>query len=380
MDVNTAFKSRFETFMNQLPTAGIKFIYFNGDSDNLRPYIKLKLKQYSRSNRDTVYISDSVNKDGAYVYKESAIKYIVQYNPINFKVLYYQQDPYGDVFHGDHITFLVIPLRNNNDVLIQTHKTLYFEDTNGIMRRDRIPCNFTISRADFMNSQNILSFDMFKNIQCKKNLSNTNPELLADINIDESEKKVIHTLTEVAMGLPATLLSGGKLKEYKRYNSRNYLVRVDNGKVKRKYIVTKNKKIYIDKIKKQKIAGGAPKFDLGLSFDKDVFLDFINESIIMPIAKLNDELNKVLAFYDEDNQLGKNNDFFSLLFEYENHSFVFKCKLDWAFAACYLNEQSKIKKVEELSDADNRKVIEHKNKFNQYVAEILKSLYRISKQ
>lgn len=355
---------RFEDFISKLDDSSIIFLYLTASTST--PYVKFNLKTYNDHHTgENAYICKSVNKDGVYVYKESAIKYLLTYDTSTLQVDNFQLDPNnGNAFQGDHLTFIA-KLTTNDEILITSHKTDYTFDpsTYSLIRDPPTYCNFNIPKHDFVTSSNVLDFkNLKKQTLCSVKRNDPHPTLLDDLQMRETDKRTLFTLYEISMGKKPTF-AGGKVKRYYFYNKRKYLVRkTEKG---REYLLSQGKKVFIDKLKKTETQKGGATIEIDFNVE---FLNFIRRKVIMPLhMTMKGDYEETFILYDKNSDPSKKM-YLSFIINYgEIYTDIIRIEVKNIFAAFYLDSINNEQVVELVMKEDamefNKQIQKYLDKF-----------------
>jgi hypothetical protein len=323
-------------FYNNCHDTNIKFLFYYA-SDLQTPIVRTRFK-HLKLNNTTYYIVEGNSIQYIYIYRQSDLKLLVQYKPINGvpanpnvgtdieyiveKVIDMSLPPTQyDVNLGNHLTY-GIRRQRDQDTLFEVHATSYFDVDQPIAYRTQVDCNFKASHVT-----NLL--DNLANFQTYNCLLRGRPSTLYSCKdvLDNEEKQIVFELTRVVHGLSTNMIfSGGK--RYKCFT----------GKRGGQYTKSKGKKVYLSTKNKK---GGTQSIEYkGFSFLSGPVMQFIQDMILKKVKDALSSLNCVQIIYDEANELnpsGVENAVFVYDFEQMHGRQIFFIDMKTLLVAAYAN-------------------------------------------
>jgi hypothetical protein len=192
----TTYLQNMTLFLNKITMSKINFLYFHAN-DLSKPKVKDTFRTFN-VNTVPCYIIP-----GFHIYKESTIKYLtktISQGPSYRNVQIVNANP---VNLGNHIDLGILNLRNQADVVVKTHKTVYRDLGGFVFDRDAYICNFLMSQADISN------VGKFEKTNCVRS-DNSVCGVLDNVYNNSEDIAIIYHLLQVMVG---NIRYGGRKKK-----------------------------------------------------------------------------------------------------------------------------------------------------------------------
>lgn len=275
-------------FVLSLPKSKLRFLFFNCiPNGKCEPCLNFRVRAWHNPSLTStpVYISPAGDSNFIYVYRDTQIKYRVEYDQNTRKVVGFEPltmtksySPFqkGGAFltayWGDHLTVGIKDTRYH--LLLKNHLTRYDVDpkdpTQTSYIRDATYCDVDLEKPIDSNSKCIQSGMVTPlTLNFYKQIPNPDPHVLP----------ILQELVKVIKNDPTYTAAGGSLVEYTTFKGRRH--RLHQGSKGGRYVISKGQKVYI----KQKGGNVNPSMyqDEGFS---GLFMSFIKETRIDPIAAI----------------------------------------------------------------------------------------------
>lgn len=285
-------KQRLRAFLVKCNKSNVRFKYFSRD---MKPLIAEDLSEW-RVGGELCYIVRGNSEPWCYTYSQSSLKNVVKNAITSSSVAAYDPDHKNEGVvqeggdndeYGDHITIGVTDYKRPPPVLIMnTHKTRYYETDDSAWMRETAECNFVLS--DTAVDADTKCYYIKRDPTPSDTLGNR-------YMTDPLAMSIIQEMNNIYRGISS---GGARTKEYVMHRGNRYLVRI--GKRGGKFIQLRDgSKLYI--VRKQ-VGGQQPPIRYKTVGFSDV-VDFVYQHVIMPVESLRSDLESTVLLYDEFSEL-----------------------------------------------------------------------------